>query len=867
VSVQPKQPHSGTGSLRRFFGAAAAVAEELLTRRRPAVARPLASRERRTEAVAAGLFVLVALAMAAAIAGHFDDGVTAGLLVLCYALLRRVRFQLGPGLIRPTQLAFVPMAFLTPAPWLPALVGLASVLGELPDVLRRRAPLERVLVVLADSWYSVGPALVIAAAGANSGEAAGWGVLLVALAAQFAVDLAASSAREWFGAGIRPLELIPVLALVYLIDATFTPIGYLGVLAAEEHRFAYLLAIAPGAVLGLLAEERNARMAHEIELERAFRRGTRALTDRTAALRSQAGSLRRPGRRFGEAVAAPQDRAVLERVLLGMIADAVQADGARLSLRVEDGLQPRLEIGAGERLGDALAAAEATPGCGAGPAAALAVGEEHVVAVARESRSFSPVECELIEHLAAQAALALENLRLGELISQAEGELRAILESVAEAVVVEDASGRLVYGNPVADALIGDAPDLASSLGVAPTLLPGDMALIGESTDPIVVRHDDGRRWSRVKASPVGGEHDRTHLAVSIVEDITEIKQAEEAQRFLAESSRVLASSLDLRDTLPRVERLAEALLGGEWTIEIDETPRGTASQRGEALTVPIRVRGGVAGTITRTGGPAGPLETAVAEDLGLRVGAAIDIARLSRARAVITQSLHTSLLPPPSPAIPGLETAALYRPASAGHDIGGDFYDVFSTDPDVWFLLIGDVRGKGTAAVAAGALTRTAIRAAAMRHRAPSAILRRLNSEMLARQAGAFVTIACVRLDIQPGVVTATVSCGGHPIPRILRADGVVEAFGTAGTLLGVLSSVRLENTTTRLYPGDALILYTDGLTHAAEPVHWTPEQLHTVIFGAFGRSAEGIVDHIAATVEGPLRDDLALLAARVEP
>ena len=126
VSVQPEQPRSGTVSLRRSVGAAAAVAEELLTRRGPAVARRLSSRERNTEALAAGLFVLVAMAMPAAIAGDFEDGLTAALLVLCYALLRRVRFQLGPGLIRPTQLAFVPMAFLTPAPWVPALVGLGS---------------------------------------------------------------------------------------------------------------------------------------------------------------------------------------------------------------------------------------------------------------------------------------------------------------------------------------------------------------------------------------------------------------------------------------------------------------------------------------------------------------------------------------------------------------------------------------------------------------------------------------------------------------------------------------------------------------------------------------------------------------------
>ncbi len=52
------------------------------------------------------------------------DGLTVGLLVIGYALMRRVRFQLGPGLIRPTQLVFVPLLLLTPAPWVPALVAL-----------------------------------------------------------------------------------------------------------------------------------------------------------------------------------------------------------------------------------------------------------------------------------------------------------------------------------------------------------------------------------------------------------------------------------------------------------------------------------------------------------------------------------------------------------------------------------------------------------------------------------------------------------------------------------------------------------------------------------------------------------------------
>jgi PAS domain-containing protein len=823
-------------TLKRTVGAAAAVAESLLERRGPAMTRRLTARERRVEVTAAALFVAAA-AMATQASGDWG---AAAPLVVCYALVRRVRFPLGPGLIRPTEIVFVPLLFLTPAEAVPALVALGALLGETPEIIRHRAHPERLAVVIADSWYAVGPALVVAALGSEPT----YGVLLAALAAQLSTDLVVTTVREGVGAGIAPGELLPVLGLVYLIDALLAPIGFLAVLASDVHEYAYLLAIAPGALLGLITRERSTRIAHELALERAFRRSTRALDARADDLRRQAGRLQRPDRRVGEAAGSPEDRKALERILLATTLEALQADGGRLSELGDDGaLQPRLAIGTGT----GLAEAERALGALQDNALAIGVGHSHVLAVSRAARTFDAVERDLLEHLAAQAAVSLENLRLEELMRRTEAELRAILEGVADAVAAEDPEGRLVYVNAAAAQLLDD--ELKERIGI-----PAE-----RSNGPLVVRHlhDGEPRWARVKTTSVI----ESGLAISVIEDITEIKQAEESQRFLAETSRALVRTLEVEKTLPEVARLAVEHMADGCVIElggVEVARAGIASGR----SVPIPVRGGTAGTITLAGAP-----PELAEDLALRIGAAVENARLYRTRSAIAQTLQRSLLPPELPVIPGLETAALYRPTGEGNEVGGDFYDLFSTGEREWFAVMGDVCGKGAEAATVTALARYTIRAAVMRHRSPAGILRWLNAAMLRQRAGRFVTLACVRLQLDADAVTVTASCGGHPCPKILRTTGLVEELGANGTVLGILEHVELADRSARLTPGDALVLYTDGLTESNAPEVWTPARLDAAIAGARRMNAQGIVEHLAAQTPATLRDDMALLALKVQP
>ena len=83
-------------------------------------------------------------------------------------------------------------------------------------------------------------------------------------------------------------------------------------------------------------------------------------------------------------------------------------------------------------------------------------------------------------------------------------------------------------------------------------------------------------------------------------------------------------------------------------------------------------------------------------------------------------------------------------------------------------------------------AMARYTIRAAAVRRRSPAAILRLLSEAMLRQESpdlvGRFCTIACLHLDLSRTPARATVACGGHPLPAILRSDGTATGNPRSG-------------------------------------------------------------------------------------
>ena len=236
-----------------------------------------------------------------------------------------------------------------------------------------------------------------------------------------------------------------------------------------------------------------------------------------------------------------------------------------------------------------------------------------------------------------------------------------------------------------------------------------------------------------------------------------------------------------------------------------------------------------------------------------------------------IARTLQRSLLPSALPSIRGIETAACFRPAQDGLEVGGDFYDLFETDDGGWAIVVGDVCGKGPEAAAVTALARYTLRAAATRETRPSRVLAVLNEALMRMEPyPEFCTAAYARIDLGDDGTVLTASSGGHPLPLVLRADGSVESVGQPGRMLGVEHDLELGDYTLELHPGDALMLYTDGLTDAYAPDRTLEaEDIASILASCTGRSAAKIADRVqhAALDHGlkPPRDDVALVVLRL--
>jgi serine phosphatase RsbU (regulator of sigma subunit) len=265
-----------------------------------------------------------------------------------------------------------------------------------------------------------------------------------------------------------------------------------------------------------------------------------------------------------------------------------------------------------------------------------------------------------------------------------------------------------------------------------------------------------------------------------------------------------------------------------------------------------------------------------LAGEVAERAALAYENARLFVRQRTIADTLQRSLLPVSLPQIAGLDISARYWAAGNGVDVGGDFYDVLRVPdepgaPVVAF--VGDVCGKGVEAAAVTALARHTLRAAVAHEPDPSTALQWLHEAVRARSEDSFVTVALLRLQPNAGAVDVDGAIGGHPRPIVLRADGETEELSAAGSAPGLPLWRPAPTVRTTLRPGDAIVVYTDGVTDVPGDAALSAEEVREFVSGLAGSTADEIATEIGVHVERlrprhEREDDFAVLVLRaVEP
>ncbi|WP_203806976.1 PP2C family protein-serine/threonine phosphatase, partial [Actinoplanes couchii] len=187
-----------------------------------------------------------------------------------------------------------------------------------------------------------------------------------------------------------------------------------------------------------------------------------------------------------------------------------------------------------------------------------------------------------------------------------------------------------------------------------------------------------------------------------------------------------------------------------------------------------------------------------------------------------------------------------------------------------------GDVCGKGIEAAKVTALARYTVRTEATQHARPAAILHRLHEAMVEqRVSDRFLTVALAVFRPVKGGVSGWYASAGHPPALIRRADGSVEEIHAPGTMLSPLlkpGTTRLGETRFRLHRGDAVLLYTDGITEARDgrgPL-FGEDRLAVELAVTRGLGASDTLAHLRDQVRmhsGPYAaDDTALMLLHVD-
>ena len=216
-------------------------------------------------------------------------------------------------------------------------------------------------------------------------------------------------------------------------------------------------------------------------------------------------------------------------------------------------------------------------------------------------------------------------------------------------------------------------------------------------------------------------------------------------------------------------------------------------------------------------------------------------------------------------------EAVDIFASMEAAKDVGGDFYDLFPIDDHRIGFAIADVSGKGVPAAIFMAVSHTLIKATGIRDLASNECMETVNNILCGESVGSmFVTVFYGIYDSETGQVDYTNA--GHNPPYILHADGSVEMLQNDGNLvLGVMENMKFKRSSLQLNPGDALVMYTDGVTEAENKEHaqFGESRLEAELAALKGSDSKHMVETVLSKVRefaagAPQSDDITQLVIR---
>ena len=240
----------------------------------------------------------------------------------------------------------------------------------------------------------------------------------------------------------------------------------------------------------------------------------------------------------------------------------------------------------------------------------------------------------------------------------------------------------------------------------------------------------------------------------------------------------------------------------------------------------------------------------------------ALERARLYAEVRGTAEALQRSLLPAFVPTFPEYEIAVRYRPASETLAIGGDWYDVVAAHRGQIGIAVGDVGGKGVEAAAIMGRLRTAMRAYAIEHAAPSDVLRHLVEYHAVTRPDVFATVLYAALDRR--YRRLRIASLGHPFPLLIRAGRLVPLPARAEAPLGADAERKFRELAVPVQEGDLLLFVTDGVFERPG-TSWDDSLQHLAATAATGgrTSVEDLADRLISSIndDTSARDDRALV------